>query len=182
VTLRRVGGAVLALAAGIGILALAVVVFGARDKSTFHEATGPGQAFPDQGSRHLEAGAPHAGFRYNSDPPTSGPHAVVPVTRDDRRLDTDRLLTALEAGNVVFVYRDPSFRAGLRALQEEIAGPFDADLAGAGQAIVLAIDVPAPGQGVTAVAWRHLLRASSPRDPALRDFAEYWLGRGATGS
>ena len=38
----------------------------------------------------------------------------------------------------------------------------------------------APGtEGVIARAWRHLLRAVDPADPALREFADYWLGRGA---
>src|SRR5207247_4675253 len=104
------------------ILVLAVVVFGSRDSSTFHETSGPGQAFGDQGTRHLRAGTPHAGFHYNSDPPTSGPHVVAPVIRDDTALDTDRLLTALESGNVVLVYGDRALRPGLRALQRDVAG------------------------------------------------------------
>jgi hypothetical protein len=34
---------------------------------------------------------------------------------------------------------------------------------------------------VTAAAWRRLLRVEDARDPALRDFAEAWIGRGAGG-
>jgi hypothetical protein len=38
---------------------------------------------------------------------------------------------------------------------------------------------PRPGtRGVVAAAWRHLLRASSPTDPALRQFVDAWLGVG----
>jgi hypothetical protein len=181
VRLRRAGAAALAVIAGIGILVLVVVVFGSRDRSTVDRAGGPGQAFADQGSRRLQPGTPHAGFQYNSDPPTSGPHVVAPVTRDDIELDTDRLLTALEAGDVVLVYGDRSLRAKLRALQNDIAGPFDPEVALAGQAVVLSHSPRLAGSGVIALAWRHMLRVSSPSDPALREFVEFWLGRGAGG-
>ena len=33
-------------------------------------------------------------------------------------------------------------------------------------------------RGDVALAWRRRLAARSPADPALRGFAEYWLGRG----
>jgi hypothetical protein len=32
--------------------------------------------------------------------------------------------------------------------------------------------------GVVALAWGHAQRAAAPDDPALREFADYWLGRG----
>lgn len=179
--LRRVGRWALAAVAGIGVVVLAVVILGSRDKSTVQRVTGPGQAFRDQGTRHLHAGTPHAGFPYNSAPPTSGPHAFVPVTRDDVELDTDRLLTALEIGDVVLVYGDRSLRQGLKALQNDIAGPFDPEVARAGQAVVLSHNPRLAPSGVIALAWAHMERASSPDAPGLRDFAEFWLGRGADG-
>jgi hypothetical protein len=179
VTLRRLGGALLALAAGIGILVLVVVVFGSRDKSTFHEATGPGRVHPDQGSRHLARGASRAGFHYETDPPTSGPHVVTRIPRDDRELSTDEVLTALEQGDVVLVYRNPALRSGLRALQRDVAGPFDPDVAASGQAIVLARKPRGSGAPITAIAWRHSLNTSSVDAPELRDFIEFWLGRSA---
>ena len=33
--------------------------------------------------------------------------------------------------------------------------------------------------GVIALAWTHMLRVATPTDPALRAFAQFWLGRGA---
>jgi hypothetical protein len=58
-----------------------------------------------------------------------------------------------------------------------MSGAFDPSLAAAGQAVIIA---PRQGtRGVVAVAWRHLQRAPSATDPAIRDFAEAWLGRGA---
>jgi hypothetical protein len=57
-----------------------------------------------------------------------------------------------------------------------VAGPFDAELAAAGQAVILA---RRPGAGpATALAWRRILRAGDPADPDLRTFTEHWLGRG----
>jgi Protein of unknown function (DUF3105) len=179
VPLARIARIALAVVAGVGVAVLAVVVLGSRDKSTVQQVAGPGRVHPDQGSRHLQPGTPHAGFQYESDPPTSGPHAVTPVKRDDRELSIDETLTALEAGDVVIVYRDPSLRGALRALQSDLTGPFAAAVAAAGQAIVLARKRAGTGAPITAVAWRHSLNTSKPGDPRLREFVEFWLGRGA---
>ena len=49
-------------------------------------------------------------------------------------------------------------------------------MAAAGQAVILA---RREGAGpATALAWRHVYRAADPAIPALREFAEAWLGRG----
>ena len=62
-------------------------------------------------------------------------------------------------------------------MQEEVSGPFDPELAAAGQAVILA---ERPGlEGVQALAWRRRLVASGPDDPKLQEFAEAWLGQGA---
>ena len=54
-----------------------------------------------------------------------------------------------------------------------------AEFLAAGQVVVLGRR-PAT-RGVVAVAWRRQLRAERPDDPALREFADFWLGRGARG-
>ena len=77
---------------------------------------------------------------------------------------------------MVILYDAPDPGAPLERLQEEVAGPFDAELAAAGQAVILA---RRPGAGpATALAWRHVYQTDDPADPALREFAEAWLGRG----
>ena len=168
----------LAVVLGLAVLlggALAIVVtFSARDASRVSAVPGPGQAFPDLCAEHRE---PPDGFAYNSRPPTSGPHQPRLVQRDRRRLDDDQLLHALELGNVVLAYGGRRPPAALEAIQEEVAGSFDAELAAAGQAVILGRrdDV----DGVVALAWTHRLEGSAPDDPALREFAEHWLGRGA---
>jgi Protein of unknown function (DUF3105) len=166
-------GVILSLAALAGVLFVAA----GRDKPDIKSANaGPGRVFPDQGKRHLALGE-EPKVRFNSNPPTSGPHIPDPVLRDGVRLTRDQVLQALERGNVVVFF--DSARAGrtLRALQGELTGPFDPAVAAAGQALILARQ---PGtKGVIAAAWRHLLSVRSARDPQLTAFAQYWIGRGA---
>jgi hypothetical protein len=165
--LRRVGlvaaGVLVAVA---GLIALAVA-FNARDDPEVASApTGPGELQPDRGSGH------DAAANVTDEFPTSGPHREEPVTRDRRRLTDDQILHALELGNVVILYDGPA----PTQVQEEVAGPFDAEVARAGQAVILA---RRDGAGpATALAWRHVYRAADPSDPGLREFAEAWLGRG----
>ena len=178
--LRRAGlaaaAAVVAVAAVVGLVAF----LSGRDRSGVSATPrGSGQAFPDQGARHLRPGQRPA-TPYNSSPPTSGAHVPSAVTHDEAPLTDDQLLTALEAGNVVLVYGTPAPPPGLRTLADDVTGaPFDPAIARAGQAVILA---RRPGvQGVVALAWGHLVRASSARDGALRTFADDWLGVGAGG-
>jgi hypothetical protein len=165
--LRRFGlvaaGVLVAVA---GLIALAVA-FNARDDPEVASApTGPGELQPDRGSGH------DAAANVTDEFPTSGPHREEPVTRDRRRLTDDQILHALELGNVVILYDGPA----PTQVQEEVAGPFDAEVARAGQAVILA---RRDGAGpATALAWRHVYRAADPSDPGLREFAEAWLGRG----
>ncbi len=181
---RRLGGAIVtaivALAGGIGLL----LFFVARDDAPVdkggqksEEVKGPGQVYPDLGAKHVAAGQ-RGQAKYNSDPPTSGPHVAQAIRRDGVVLTDDQLLGALELGNVALVYGSKSPPVGLAALARDVSGgPFDPTLLSAGQSVILA---RRPGtNGVVAVAWRHLLRAPSAADPQLRQFAEFWLGRGA---
>jgi hypothetical protein len=86
-------------------------------------------------------------------------------------------LHALEQGNVVLVYGGASAPPALRALQEELAGPYDKALVEAGQLVLL--DREPGATGVVALAWRRMLRAPTAQDPQLRAFVEAHLGRGA---
>jgi hypothetical protein len=164
--LRRVAvlaaGAVVAAAA---LLAL-VLVLGARDDAEVAGAQGPGELRPDRGASHDAAARSSA-----SEPPTSGTHRPELVTRDRRLLTDDQLIHALELGNVVILSERPD--PALAGVQREVAGPFDAELAAAGQAVILG---RRPGPTV-ALAWRRVLRSDDPAE--LRAFAEAWLASGA---
>jgi hypothetical protein len=175
--LRGVARAALAVVLTAVALVALLLFLGSRDNSTFPTGAGPGQAFADQGRRHLAPGAIHPRIAFDSSPPTSGPHVPVLPRADGRPLSTDQLLQALELGNVVLVYGDRRIEPALRRLAGGIAGPFSPSLAAAGQAVVLDLH---PGQsGIVAVAWRHLLRSSGPADQRVRAFVQFWLGRGA---
>jgi hypothetical protein len=169
---------IVAVVAGVlvlagGLIAL-VVAFSSRDDAQVQRAAaGPGRLMPDHGARHLPAGE-HASVPAGT-LPTSGPHGVEGITRDARRLSDDQILHGLELGDVVLAYASATPPPALRRLQRDLTGPFDAELAAAGQAIVLA---RRNGAGpAAALAWRHELRVSDPADPRLREFAEAWLGR-----
>jgi hypothetical protein len=86
---------------------------------------------------------------------------------------------AVRAGNVVLLYREPSQARALRALADDIAGPPNAKLEAAGQAVLVRRDatLAAPIAAVTAA---RRIDAERADDPALRQFVEYWLGRRAT--
>jgi hypothetical protein len=156
-------GVLLAIAGLVGL----VLFLGGRDDSQLSAApSGPGVLQRDLGAAHDRAANPDG-------TPTSGPHRPEPVTRDRRPLTNDQLLHALELGNVVILY-DGRVDPALERLRDEVAGPFDPELAAAGQAVILA---PREGAGpALALAWRRSLRAVDPADPRLREFAEAWLG------
>jgi hypothetical protein len=174
--LERLAVVVASLALSVGLIALLSGFFAGRDQAGIAGVvSGPGQAFPDLGHAVLKPGQPHP--RYNSDPPTSGPHIPVPVLYDQAPLNDDQILQALEVGDVVIVYGTPEPPPGLLAFSRAVAPPFSPVLAAAGQTVVL---VHRPhGRDLTALAWAHLLRATGPTDPRLRQFVQFWLGRGA---
>jgi uncharacterized protein DUF3105 len=150
-------GVVLAVA---GIAAVGLLASSRDDSDVAGSVTeGPGQAQPE-----------------GADPPASGPHADALVTRDRAPISDDQLVQAVELGNVVILYDAAKPPPALVKLQDEVAGPFDAELAAAGQAVILARRAGAAP--ATALAYKRILRADDPADPELREFAEFWLGRG----
>jgi hypothetical protein len=159
--LRRIGLALLTLVVALGGFVLVLLFFEGRDDSQVPDAAsgarGPGQVVTDQ--RRAQAPAP------------------IRSDRDGTRLSEDQLLHALALGDVVLLYGTRAPPPALRALQERVSGPFDPVLAANGAAVILGYR---PGtDGVTALAWRHVLRAPGASDPTVKAFADYWLGRGA---
>ena len=176
--LTVLAGAALVVA---GVAAL-LLLFTARDDAPVSggpaAAAGPGELQADRGSRHLPAGE-HVPLGGLTDPPTSGAHHPRLPTGEGEPLSPDEILHALELGDVILFYDTPRPPAALRVLQRDVSGPFDAEVAAAGQQVILA---RRPGEpGVTAAAWRRLLLAGDPADPRLREFAEAWIGRGVRG-
>jgi hypothetical protein len=180
-TIRLLEIAAIALSSlvlSIGLIVLLSGYFAGRDQAGVTGAvTGPGQAYPDLGDAHLKPGQPRPA--YNSTPPTSGAHFDQPVLRDGARLNDDQLLEALARGDVVLMYGTRTAPAGLQALATAIAGPFTPSLAAAGQAVILARRPGTPD--LVGLAWTHMVHVSTPGDSLLRQFAQFWLGRGSSG-
>jgi hypothetical protein len=136
------------VAVGGGILLLQ-----SRDDAGVEKAAGPGKRVADR-----------------------CPAQAAPVARDRRKLSRDQIQTAPAEGNVVIFYggRAPD---ALRALQRDYTGgAFDAEIAAAGQAVILA-DNGRPA-GYEARAWGRSLTAATSEVEQLRAFTEAWLGRG----
>jgi hypothetical protein len=177
--LERVAIVLASLALSVGLIALLSGFFASRDQAGISGgAAGPGQEFRDLGDAHLRPGQPRP--VYDSDPPTSGAHLPVAVLRDRAHLSDDQLLEALALGDVVLVYGGAEPPPGLASLARAVAAPFTPALAAAGQAVILARR-PATA-GVIGLAWTHMVRVATPRDPLLGQFARFWLGRGAGGA
>jgi hypothetical protein len=173
---ERVAIVLASLVLSVGLIGLLSGYFTGRDQAGVSGAgNGPGQALPDLGHRALRPGQPRPA--YNSDPPTSGAHFPVPVTRNAAPLSDDQVLQALQTGDVVIVYGGPRPPAGLKQFARSVSPPFTPALAATGDAVIL---TPRPRtDGVVALAWAHMLHVQQPSDPLLRQFVGYWLGRGA---
>ena len=158
--LRKVGAVLLTLLVALGGFVLVLLFFESRDSSQ----VGDGARAPGQPVAHQQRAATPA--RIRSDGPGT-------------RLSRDQVLHALEQGDVVLLYGTRSLPPALEAVQRRLSGAFDPVLAANGAAVILGYE---PGtDGVTALAWRRILRAPTPADPAIGQFADYWLGRGAGG-
>jgi len=109
------------------------------------------------------------------DPPTSGEPGTDNLQREGA-VEDPVLLAALSIGDIALVYGTPKPPPELVALREDATGPFDPELAAAGQ---MAFLVRRPGvAGVQALAWQRRLETENPADPQLRQFIDAWLGKG----
>lgn len=177
--LERVVVIVAGIALAIAIIALLSggLLAGRDNPGVSDPSGGIGALFADLGHAHLRPGQPHP--PYDSAPPTSGSHVPAAVTHDQQAISDDQLLSALEVGDVVFMYGTRHPPAGLQAVARMIAPPFTAALVAAGQAIILARR--AGTNGVLGVAWTRLVHVRTATDPLLASFARDTLGQGAPG-
>jgi hypothetical protein len=174
--MRKSKQAIYALAisgAAIAACAVLITILANRDAGGVTHAPAPATLEPDRGSGH--ATGPRTPASAPDDPPASGPHRPEAVTRDSTALSDDQLLEALHLGNVVIAYDAAQPPTALKRLQGAVSGPFDPQLAAAGQAVIL--DRRPGARGVIALAWRRRLRTADPADPRLRAFADAWLGQ-----
>ncbi len=176
--LERFAILVASLLLSIGLIGLLSGYFAGRDPAGISgNGATVGLKFRDLGHAHLSPGELRPA--YDSDPPTSGAHVPEAVRGEAQALNNNQLLQALEVGDVVLVYGGSKPPAGLSALANDVAGHFTPALAAAGQAVIL--DHRPETKGVLGLAWTRMLHVSSSQDPALREFVQSFLGRGAPG-
>jgi hypothetical protein len=150
---RRLLVGLLVVVIALAAVAGAILLLQSRDDAGVGDAAGPGE--------RVEA-------------PCPGKPATI--AHDLRPLAPDQLRSALALGNVVLRYHGTRPPGALRSLQDQLTGPFDAEIAAAGQAVILAPGAPT---GFEALAWGRRQRALLASDPQLRAFTEAWLGQGA---
>lgn len=135
----------------------------------------PGQSIPTQGQQHIQLGDPHAA--YNSDPPTSGPHAA-PVAAGfyDEAPPDENLVHNLEHGYVIIWYNCSSLtEAGCQSLKTQIRGVMDR----AGPASLFSdarklIAVPRPKMDtlLALTSWGRLLKLETFGEAVMSDFID----------
>ena len=121
--LERLAIVIVSLAIAVAIIALlSGGLAGSQDDPGITGGQpGPGIAFRDQGDLHLRPGQPRPA--YDSDPPTSGPHNPINVTRDRATISDDQLLQALEVGDIVLMYGTRTERSAAAHVHRILAGP-----------------------------------------------------------
>jgi len=111
----------------------------------------PGQFFDNQGQEHLAAGQTYD--LYNSDPPTSGPHAPAPVQWGvyDTPIPKETLVHNLEHGGSLILY---NCAGGCPDLVRQLESTVESYLA-EGRKVVLA-PYPSMDKKIALVAWTYL--------------------------
>jgi hypothetical protein len=146
--------------AAVGVLAVvAVVVLVSSGGDGRPEYPFPAQTFEDLGRDHLAAGQTYDS--YNSNPPTSGPHAPQPALLGvhDEPVPKEVLPHNMEHGGVVIAYNCsagsvPLDDAGCQQLRDQLATVTDSALADGKQ--VLMVPYPGMEHRIALVAWRTL--------------------------
>jgi len=157
----------LAIGAGVAVLLIGAILFLATRPPP--AALAQIQTFPDQGQAHLSPGDPDP--QYNSDPPTSGPHASSAAQCGIyREAPPDvNLVHDLEHGVVVVSY-DPAVAPEVRDGIENFARD-------AGTHVIVApreeMETP-----ITLTAWTHLLRLDEFDRAAIDAFYGEFAQRG----
>jgi hypothetical protein len=105
------------------------------------------------------------------------PARTAPVTRDRRKLSRDQIQTALARGNVVIAYAERPAPELRRLQRDSTGGAFDAEIAAAGQAVILAEN--GVRSGYEARAWGRRLAVDPAEIEQLQEFTDAWLGEGA---
>jgi Protein of unknown function (DUF3105) len=167
------GGLIVVAAAVVGIAMAMGGGSGAADTGVFGPCVR--QTFPAQGRQHVQKLS--KGFRYNSIPPTSGPHFPTPAIWNlyTQPVEEFRLVHNLEHGGVVVQYG-----SGVpKATVDKIAAWYSRDPRGLVVA-PLPSDLekarPALRTKIALTAWTHLMTCTTFDEGAFDDFLDDYRG------
>lgn len=161
------------IAAAVAVVVLAVVGF-----LVYREATAvppekddsaglPGVFYPSQGNQHLQPNETYNG--YNSNPPTSGPHAPTAQPPGIYRepIPKEVLVHSMEHGTVLVLYNCPQGCDDLRQQLEAIVQEYGED-----GKLVLAAPYPDMDATIALVAWTRLDKFDEFDEGRIRRFIE----------
>ena len=152
--MRRLLGGLLVLVLAAAAVGGALLLLQSRDDAGVSGPTGPGERVADR-----------------------CPARPAPVTRDRRKLSDAQIQTALAQGNIVILYSARPLQELRRLQRDYTGGAFDAEIAAAGQAVILAED--GSPSGYEARGWGRRFTVQDADVERLREFTEAWLGVGA---
>ena len=89
----------------------------------------------------------------------------------------DETSAELQRGNVLLTYREAADEKGLQVIARDLNGAPASELVDEGIAVIIRRVEDQP-ERIVAHAYERRLAAQSPEDPALREFAEVFLGQG----
>jgi hypothetical protein len=176
----------LALGAAIVVVAVAFgVVMAVRggNEALANGVDGPcvRQTFPPQGRQHVQELA--KGFRYNSFPPSSGPHYPIPGVYNvyDQPVPEIRLVHNLEHGAIEVLYGSKVPRSAIESIvawyQKSPNGLIVAPFATSETELHAKIP-PDAADKIYLVAWTHVASCSAFDDGAFSRFRDDYRGKG----
>lgn len=130
----------------------------------------PGVLYPEQGREHMAAGT---AFQYNSNPPTSGPHAGNDAEWGvyDKELSDDVLIHNLEHGGIWISYKP--------GINPEIVSKLDAIAKEFGRKVIMAPRA-ANDADIALAAWTRLDKFSAAEfsEERVKRFIKAYINRG----
>ena len=145
---------------------------------TMPPLAGPGTFYPSQGHEHWDEEKLKS-FKYNSNPPTSGPHEEVFASGyiSTVPLSNPIQVHLLEHGSVIVQYNCtcPDLVKKLTALAQSF-DTYNPQMAmEMGKAILIAPN-PTIGHKIVLTAWTRLLALDSYNEESIKQFITAWLG------
>lgn len=145
----------------------------------------PGESVPTQGQEHIQVGDSHP--PYNSDPPTSGPHAgAVRADFYNEAPPDENLVHNLEHGYVILWYNCSTLdEAGCQGLKSQIQAVMDrAKPVSIATTTTKLIAVPRPSMDalLALTAWGRMLKLQSFDEPVITDFIDKLRGQAPEGN